>query len=156
MLVRADGKRQAPVVGSHQLPKEALCRGNVTFGTQHKFDGVPGGVDGPVKVLPFFTDFNVRLVEAVRRAAHLQVGTHSPVHLRRVTLDPPEDGDVIYRQPALAHHLFEISVAERVPAVPSDAQKYDGRLEVAPFERGLILLQGYDSRGGLTELKAGL
>ena len=26
-------------------------------------------------------------------------------------LDPPEDGDVVYGQPALAHHLLKISVA---------------------------------------------
>lgn len=33
------------------------------------------------------------------------------VNLRRVPLHPPEDGNVIYAQPALTHHLLEIPVA---------------------------------------------
>jgi site-specific DNA recombinase len=44
----------------------------------------------------------------------------------------------------------------RTNYLPSDAQQNDGRLEVTPLERGLILLQEYDSRSGLTELKVGL
>jgi len=39
-------------------------------------------------------------------------------------------------------------------SVPLDG--YYGRLEVTPFEREFILLQEYDSRSGMTELKVGL
>ena len=78
---------------------------------QLKLGGIPGGIGSPVKALSFFADFHVSLVGAARRAAHLQVCAHSLVDLRRVAVDPPEDGDLIYRQPALAHHLLLISVA---------------------------------------------
>ncbi len=62
MLVRADGERQAAVVSSHQLLKEPFCRGNVTFVTQHKFDGVASGVDGAVEVFPLGAHLHVGLV----------------------------------------------------------------------------------------------
>jgi hypothetical protein len=49
-------------------------------------------------------------------------------------LYPPEDGDVVDGQPALAHHLLEVSVAKRVAAIPADAEEDDiGRI-VTPFE----------------------
>ena len=96
MLISADRKRQPALVSPHQLLKEAFRCGNVALRAQHKLDGVPGGVDGPVKVLSFFADFNVRLVEAVRRAAHLQVRAHPLIDLGRVLLDPPPDGLMIY------------------------------------------------------------
>jgi hypothetical protein len=73
-----------------------------------------------------------------------------------ISLDPTKHRRVIYVESALSHHLFDIAVRELVAAVSPDAQKYYGRLEVAPFERGLILLQEYDSRSVMTELKFGL
>jgi hypothetical protein len=72
--------------------------------------------------------------------------TDAFVNFRRVPLDPAEDGRVIHVEPALAHHLFDIPVRELVATAPSDAQKYDGWLEVTPFERGFVLFQEYDSR----------
>jgi hypothetical protein len=47
---------------------------------------------------------------------------------------------MIHAEAAPAHHLFEVTVTERIPAVPTDAQKDEGGLEVAPLERGLMLL----------------
>lgn len=67
----------------------------------------------PLKMPPLFSDFSVRPVQTVRGAAHLQMRSHPLVYLRGITLHPPEDSDVIHRQPSLAHHLFEIAVTER-------------------------------------------
>jgi hypothetical protein len=75
------------------------------------------------------------------------------INLRRLALHPPEDGDVLHAQPALAHHLLEVAVRELVSAIPPDAQKNDGRLEVASLERGLMLLHEDDSRRVMAELK---
>ena len=69
------------------------------------------------------------------------------VDLGRVPLDSAKHGRVIYIEPALFHHLFDVAVRERVPAVPADAEKDDSGLEVAPLERGLMILQEYDSGG---------
>ena len=57
---------------------------------------------------------------------------------------------------ALPHHLFEVAVGERVLAVPADAQKADGGLEMTPLERGLVPLHEYDSGRVMDELKEGL
>ena len=53
----------------------------------------------------------------------------------RITLDPSPDGDVIHQEPALRHHLLQISVAERVPQIPADAQHDDDFLKVSPPEQ---------------------
>ena len=53
----------------------------------------------------------------------------------RIALDPTPDGDVIYRQPTLRHHLFQVPVAQRITQVPPDAQKDDDILEVSPAEQ---------------------
>jgi hypothetical protein len=53
---------------------------------------------------------------------------------------------MIHREAALAHHLLQAAVGELVPAIPPDTQKDDRRLEVTPLKRGLVSLQGYDSR----------
>jgi hypothetical protein len=53
MFISADGERETPVVGPHQLLEESFRCGNITFGAQHKFDCVPGGVDRAVEILPY-------------------------------------------------------------------------------------------------------
>jgi hypothetical protein len=63
---------------------------------------------------------------------------------------------VIHVEPTLTHHLFNVAVGELVSAIPSDAQKNNRGFVVPPFERGLILLQEYDSRSVLVELESGL
>jgi hypothetical protein len=45
---------------------------------------------------------------------------------------------VIDVQPALEHHFFQITIAERIAHVPAHAQKNDVWLEMTPFERGLL------------------
>ncbi len=143
MLVRPDRERQAPVVCSHHLLKEPFCRGNVAFRAEHELDGRPVFVHCAVQVLPTLADLHVGLVDAEGGAAHLQVRTHQLVDLGRVALDPPEDGDVIDGQSALAHQFLEISIAERVSAVPADAEQDDVRGIVTPLEgRGVTLHEG--------------
>jgi hypothetical protein len=63
---------------------------------------------------------------------------------------------VVYVEPTLTHHLLDVPIRKLIPAIPSDAQKYYGRLEVTPFERGFIWLQKYDSERMLDELTGGL
>jgi hypothetical protein len=81
--------------------------------------------------------------------------TYALVDLRGITLYPAKDSRVIYVEAALAHHLFDIPIRKLVSAIPSDAQKNCGRLEVTLFERGLILLQEYYSGRMLDELTSG-
>ena len=52
---------------------------------------------------------------------------------------------------AFTHHLFEVAVGELIPAIPTDTQKDDSGLEVAPLERGLFHFQECDSGSVLNE-----
>ena len=61
------------------------------------------------------------------------VGPHPFVDLRGVTL-LSEDGDVVDRGPTLAHHPLKVPVAERVAAVPTDAELDDVGRVVPPLE----------------------
>src|SRR5215203_4551810 len=137
----------------HHLLEEPFRRGNIAFSTEHELDRLPLLVHGSIEILKRLPDLDVRLVDTEGRAAHLQMRSDALVNFGRVSLDPTKNSRVIYFESALAHHLFDVTVRELVATVPPDAQKYYGRLEVTPLERGFILLQGYDSRSGLTELK---
>jgi hypothetical protein len=63
---------------------------------------------------------------------------------------------MVDREAALAHHLLQVWVRELVSAIPPDAQEDDGGLAVPPLERGMILLQEYDSGAESDELASGL
>jgi hypothetical protein len=82
--------------------------------------------------------------------------TYSLIDLRGITLYPSPHSSMIHREATLAHHLFKVAVRELVPAIPADTQKDDSGLEVPPLERGLVLLQEYDSGSKLDELASGL
>src|SRR3954471_10668627 len=103
MFISADGEWQAAAVSFHQLLKEAFRRGNVPLRAQHEFDCAPHGIDCAIEILPFRTDLDVGLIEAVGSAAHLQVRPHPLVDLRRVTLYPPENRHMIHGQSALSY-----------------------------------------------------
>src|SRR5258706_11731422 len=62
------------------------------------------------------------------------MGSAAPLQFGCVALYPPVDRGVIDMQSPLAHHLLQISVAERIPQVPADTQQNDLGLEVTPFE----------------------
>jgi hypothetical protein len=70
VLVRADRERKPPVVGPHQLLKEAFCRGNITFRAEHELYGAARSVNRPVEVLPLSAHLHVRLVNTVGGTAH--------------------------------------------------------------------------------------
>jgi hypothetical protein len=80
--------------------------------------------------------------------------THPPVDFRRVPLYPTEDGDVVDSQPALSHHLLDISVAERVAAIPADAKQDDVWCVMTPLEgrgippHGLVMSRTCDVKEG--------
>jgi hypothetical protein len=78
--------------------------------TEHEFDSLPFFIHGAIEILTGLPDFDVGLIHPVRSATHLQMLTDALVNLRRVSLDPPEDGQVIHIEPALTHHLFDVAV----------------------------------------------
>jgi hypothetical protein len=67
-----------------------------------------------------------------------------------------EDGRVIHVESALTHHLFDVAIRWLVSAISSDAQKDDCRLEVSPFELGLMLIHENVSERIFDKLTSGL
>src|SRR5215472_1011849 len=57
------------------------------------------------------------------------------IQQRPIMLDPPPDGNVIYRQTVLRHDLFQIAVTKRIPQVPTHAEHDNDIGKVSPAER---------------------
>jgi hypothetical protein len=123
------------MLGSHHLLKEPLCRGNVALRAEHEFNRISFFVHGAIEVLTGLPDLDVCLIDTIGSAAHLQMLTYALIDFRRVSLDPTKHSRVIYVEPALTHHLFDIAIRKLIAAIPSDAQKNNGWLEAPPFER---------------------
>lgn len=70
------------------------------------------------------------------------MGTAPPFKLRGIPLNPAVDRGMVHLQTTFQHHFFEITVAERIAQVPSDAQENDVGLEMMPFERVLLCHRG--------------
>ena len=60
--------------------------------------------------------------------------TTSLIQFWRILLDPTRKRAVIYFHPALAHHLFQLAVADGIEAVPADTPENDFREKVTPLE----------------------
>jgi hypothetical protein len=67
-------------------------------------------VYGAVKIFTCLTDLDVGLINSIRSAAHFQMLADSLIDLRGIPLYPAEHGRVIHIEPALTHHLFDITV----------------------------------------------
>src|SRR5215469_1970633 len=50
-------------------------------------------------------------------------------------LYPAPDGDMVHRNSALGHHLFQVAVAQRIPQVPPHVQNDDDIVKVSPSEQ---------------------
>src|SRR5690242_3684304 len=60
-----------------------------------------------------------------------------------IALYPAINRRVIDRELAFEHHLFEISIAERIAKIPAHAQQNEVRLKVTPFE-GMLVVVAHD------------
>jgi hypothetical protein len=69
-----------------------------------------------------------------RRLRATPLPAQSLFDLRRVLLNPTVDCGVIHGHTALAHPLFEITVADSIAAIPTHRPKNDLAFEMAPLE----------------------
>jgi hypothetical protein len=134
------------MLSSHQLLEEPFRRGNVASGAEQELNRITCRIYRSVQILPLGSYLHIGLVEALGGAAHLRMRANPLVDFRGEALYPSPHGCVLYGQTTLTHHLFQVAVGELVFAMPTDAQKDERRLEVAPLERGLRMLQEEDSR----------
>jgi hypothetical protein len=125
-----------------RLEEEAFGGLGIPCRTQEKLQRVPLRIDRPVEVHPGFSDFDVGFIHFPGIVAGFQVRPTAFVELWGVSLYPTIDGGMIDRESALDHHLFQVTVAERIPEVPTDAQENDLGFKVTPFERTRVLHEG--------------
>ena len=68
---------------------------------------------------------------------------------RSVALDPPVDGGVVHGKASLDHHLFQVSIAERIAKRPTDAKQDDLRLIMAVVGMGETPIASKNGRQAL-------
>ena len=76
------------MLGPHHLLKEPFRRANVAFRAEHELNGTTFFVNGAIQILARLPDLNIY---PSRRAAHLQVLTHTFIDLRSITLYPTKN-----------------------------------------------------------------
>jgi hypothetical protein len=51
-----------------------------------------------------------------------------------IRLNPPVNGRVIEREATLPHHFLQVTIAESITQIPTNAEKDDFALVMTPFE----------------------
>jgi hypothetical protein len=97
---------------------------------------IPLRIHGAIEIHPDLFHFDIGLIDAPRVIRRFEMGSAALLQFWCIVLHPTIDRCMIDVQAPLEHHLFQISVAERIPEVPADTEQNDLGLEVAPFERG--------------------
>ena len=80
-------------------------------------------VDGAVQVFPYALDLDVGLIHAPAAAGWALVFPGHLLDERQETNRPPIDRRMVDRHAVLFHHLFQVTVAQRVSYIPPDANQ---------------------------------
>jgi hypothetical protein len=92
-------------------------------------------VERPLEIGSFTANLDVGLIDPpTRRLRATPLPAQSLFDLRRVLLTPTIDRGVINAHAVFAHHLFEITVAYPVAAVPTHGPKNDLAFKMTPLE----------------------
>ena len=75
-----------------------------------------------VEIRPLPEDLPSSLVDIPAAAVAVPAALAPPVELEGIVLDPVINGGVVHGKATLGHHLLEVAVAQRVPAVSAHAQ----------------------------------
>src|SRR5271165_3740043 len=95
VLVGVDYARRRMVLSAQGFGEKALSRCCVAFSRQKEVDRRTAGVDSPVQIHPFALDPDVGLIHPPVVVGRSEPRSQSALNFRRVTLDPPPDGDVV-------------------------------------------------------------
>jgi hypothetical protein len=93
-------------------------------GVEEEIQRVAGRIQGAIQVHPLPADLDVGLVNAPGIIGSFQIRPASFIYFWGIRLHPAIDGRVHDRQSPFGHHFFYISIAERVPQVPTTTTKY--------------------------------
>src|SRR5438067_1416293 len=102
---------------------------------QIEVDGLAFGVHGAVKLYPAAANLNVGLIGPPRSSYGSFVATPPLLKFVGIPDCPPQNGRVRNRKPTLAHHFYQVAVAELVAKIPPQAPNDDFVLEPAAVKQ---------------------
>ena len=88
-----------------------------------ELDGVADIVDGPVKIQPSTTNFDVRLIDVPFSADGPLPKVETFEQFRRITDDPSVNCRMIDRDASLSHYFLEVSQAQAIGQIPADTEQ---------------------------------
>lgn len=117
-VVKASGYAAflSTLIGFHHL-KESFCGEHITLCRKHKLDSGAFFIHCAIQIFARLSDFNVSLVDPLRRSSKFQMRANSFIDFRSIFLNPLKDSYKVDRQTSLHHHLFDIAVREFITAV---------------------------------------
>src|SRR6266487_1531346 len=102
--------------GSKGFEKEALGRLCISGRAEEEFECVSLRINGSIQINPLFLHFDVGLIDPPGVGRGLQMRSASLLQFGGIALHPMVDGGMIDVQTPLSHHLFKISITERIPS----------------------------------------
>lgn len=126
-------RRQQGLVLQH-LAEKPLGSVDVTLCRQQEVDRISLAVDGPVQVAPFATNSDLGLIDTHRAAMWPTKLTQPLLDDRCIGQNPTIDGTVVDLKYALAEHLLDTPIAERMTQISTDCLHNQTCLEVPVFE----------------------
>src|SRR4051812_43770745 len=103
-----------------RLAEEALRGLRIPLSREQEVDGLAAAVDRAIQIHPAARHPDVGLVHPPRAVALPQMRPDPLLELRRIGLDPPEDGGVVDLDAAVSEHQLEVTVADREHEIPAD------------------------------------
>ena len=120
--------------------RRASTKGSETFGQRHEpatNATSPRAAHRPIHIGPAAFHPNVGLVHPPRAVGWPQTRPDPLLKLRRIGLDPTEDGGVVDRDAAVLQHEFEVAVRDRELQVSTHRPQDHLRRELTTLERVL-------------------
>src|SRR5271165_4204059 len=126
VLVGVDDPRRPMVLSAQGFDEKALSRCCVAFSRQKEVDRRTAGVDSPVQIHPFALDPDVGLIHPPVVVGRSEPRSQSALNFRRVTLDPPPDGDVVDQKSALSKEFLDVTLSSAKNRIPRFWPKREG------------------------------
>jgi hypothetical protein len=135
VAVGVDDSWRRMVRAFQRFDEKALGRDCVLLSREEKVDRRAGRIHRPVEVTPLAFDPDVRLVQAPAVIGRFKSRAQTSPQFRGVTLHPAPDGNVVDQKSALGKEFLHVTVRQREAQIPTDRQKDDLRLKLAPLEK---------------------
>ncbi len=92
MLIGIDHPWRCAVSSVERLVEEPFYSSSIPLSCEEKVQGIPVLVNGSIQPSPLTFDFHVDFIDSPRVSRGTQIATAALVHLRSISLDPPEHG----------------------------------------------------------------